>query len=607
MKNFKSLGFYAALILVLLLIVTLLFSGTGEKRIKYSQVLDHFENKEVYYFEINDNILDVQLLSGEKYSFTLYDPYLFLSDVSDDIEEAKEKGTLTGYDLTPPEPTPFWLSFLPYLLFGVVILLFWFFMMSQMNGGGKAMSFGKARLKTNDNQKKKVTFSDVAGADEEKEELTEVVEFLKNPKKYTDMGAHIPRGILLVGPPGTGKTYLAKAASGEAGVPFFSISGSDFVELYVGVGASRVRDTFEQAKKNAPCIVFIDEIDAVGRQRGAGLGGGHDEREQTLNQLLVEMDGFEENEGVIVMAATNRPDILDNALLRPGRFDRQIVINLPDVKAREAVLKIHAKNKPIGEDVDLSVIAKTTAGFSPADLQNILNEGALLAARRKRDKILMVDIEDAILKVVVGVEKKSRIVTDKEKRLTSYHEGGHAIINKVLVSQGPVHQISIIPRGMAGGFTLSLPQEDKNYMSKNEMFEEIVSLLGGRVAEALCLDDISTGASNDIQRATAIAKKMVTKYGMSDRLGPIDFGGHDEVFLGRDFTSQRSYSEETAAEIDREVKSIVDKAYDLANKILEENRNYLEKVAAILMEKEKMSAEEFYGIFGEPAAAPENA
>ena len=607
MKNFKSLGFYAALILVLLLIVTLLFSGTGEKRIKYSQVLEHFEDKEVYYFEINDNILDVQLLSGEKYSFTLYDPYLFLSDVSDDLEQAKEDGTLVGYDLTPPEPTPFWLSFLPYLLFGVVILLFWFFMMNQMNGGGKAMSFGKARLKTNDNQKKKVTFNDVAGADEEKEELTEVVEFLKNPKKYTDMGAHIPRGILLVGPPGTGKTYLAKAASGEAGVPFFSISGSDFVELYVGVGASRVRDTFEQAKRNAPCIVFIDEIDAVGRQRGAGLGGGHDEREQTLNQLLVEMDGFEENEGVIVMAATNRPDILDNALLRPGRFDRQIVINLPDVKAREAVLKIHAKNKPIGEDVDLSVIAKTTAGFSPADLQNILNEGALLAARRKRDKIMMVDIEDAILKVVVGVEKKSRIVTDKEKRLTSYHEGGHAIINKVLVSQGPVHQISIIPRGMAGGFTLSLPQEDKNYMSKNEMFEEIVSLLGGRVAEALCLDDISTGASNDIQRATAIAKKMVTKYGMSDRLGPIDFGGHEEVFLGRDFTSQRSYSEETAAQIDREVKSIVDKAYDLAKKILEDNRNYLDDVARILMEKEKMSAEEFYGLFGEPVVTPENA
>ncbi len=605
MKNFKSLGFYAALILVLLLVVSLLFSGTSEKRIKYSQVLEHFKNDEVYYFEINDSVLDVQLITGEKYSFTLYSPYVFLEDVADDIDLSKEGGNLVGYDLTPAEPTPFWVSFLPYVLFGVVILLFWFFMMNQMNGGGKAMSFGKARLKTNDGQKKRVTFADVAGADEEKEELTEVVEFLKNPKKYTDMGAHIPRGLLLVGPPGTGKTYLAKAASGEAGVPFFSISGSDFVELYVGVGASRVRDTFEQAKKNAPCIVFIDEIDAVGRQRGAGLGGGHDEREQTLNQLLVEMDGFEENEGVIVMAATNRPDILDNALLRPGRFDRQIVINLPDVKAREEILKIHAKNKPMAEDVDLSVIAKTTAGFSPADLQNILNESALLAARRKRDKIQMTDVEDAILKVIVGVEKKSRIVTEKEKRLTSYHEGGHAIINKVLISQGPVHQISIIPRGMAGGFTLSLPQEDKNYMSKNEMFEEIVSLLGGRVAEALCLDDISTGASNDIQRATSIAKKMVTKYGMSDRLGPIDFVGHDEVFLGRDFTSQRNYSEETASEIDKEVKSIIDKAYQKAKKILEDNRHYLEQVAQILMEKEKMSSEEFYGIFGENAAPAE--
>ncbi len=544
---------------MLILIVSLLFSGGNEKKIKYSQVLDNFKNREVYYFEINDDVLDVQLISGEKYSFTLYYPLLFIEDVREDVEAAKEAGTLTGYDLTPPAETPIWLSFLPYLIFGIGILLVWFFMMNQMNGGAKAMSFGRARLKTNEGQKKRVTFADVAGADEEKEELTEVVDFLKQPKKYTDMGAHIPRGILLVGPPGTGKTYLAKAASGEAGVPFFSISGSDFVELYVGVGASRVRDTFEQAKKNSPCIVFIDEIDAVGRQRGAGLGGGHDEREQTLNQLLVEMDGFDENEGVIVMAATNRPDILDSALLRPGRFDRQIVINLPDVKAREEILKIHAKNKPIDSDVDLAVIAKTTAGFSPADLQNILNEGALLAARRKRDKIKMIDIEDAILKVVVGIEKKSRKITEKEKRLTSYHEGGHAIINKVLVSQGPVHQISIIPRGLAGGFTLSLPQEDKNYMSKNERFEEIVSLLGGRVAEALCLDDISTGASNDIQRATSIAKKMVTKYGMSD-LGPIDYAGQDEVFIGRSFGTQPNYSEETSARIDREISSIINRA-----------------------------------------------
>ncbi|MBQ6053637.1 MAG: ATP-dependent zinc metalloprotease FtsH [Clostridia bacterium] len=605
MKNLRSIGFYAALILVLILIISLLFSGGNEKKIKYSQVLDHFKNRQVYYFEINDNVLDVQLISGEKYSFTLYYPLLFIEDVREDVEAAKENGTLTGYDLTPPAETPIWLTFLPYLIFGVGILLVWFFMMNQMNGGAKAMSFGRARLKTNDGQKKRVTFADVAGADEEKEELTEVVDFLKQPKKYTDMGAHIPRGILLVGPPGTGKTYLAKAASGEAGVPFFSISGSDFVELYVGVGASRVRDTFEQAKKNSPCIVFIDEIDAVGRQRGAGLGGGHDEREQTLNQLLVEMDGFDENEGVIVMAATNRPDILDSALLRPGRFDRQIVINLPDIKAREEILKIHSKNKPIGDDVDLSVIAKTTAGFSPADLQNILNESALLAARRKRDKIKMIDIEDAILKVIVGIEKKSRKITEKEKRLTSYHEGGHAIINKVLVSQGPVHQISIIPRGLAGGFTLSLPQEDKNYMSKNEMFEEIVSLLGGRVAEALCLDDISTGASNDIQRATSIAKKMVTKYGMSD-LGPIDYAGQDEVFIGRSFGTQPNYSEETSAKIDREISAIINRAYTMAKSILEQNRQYLDKIAEILMEKEKMSAEEFYAIF-DTAPAPENA
>ncbi len=605
MKNLRSVGFYAALILVLVLIVSLLFSGGNEKKIKYSQVIDQFKNHQVYYFEINDDVLEVQLVSGEKYNFTLYSPILFIEDVREDVESARESGVLTGYDLTPPAETPFWLAFLPYLIFGIGILLVWFFMMNQMNGGAKAMSFGRARLKTNEGQKKRITFADVAGADEEKEELTEVVDFLKQPKKYTDMGAHIPRGILLVGPPGTGKTYLAKAASGEAGVPFFSISGSDFVELYVGVGASRVRDTFEQAKKNAPCIVFIDEIDAVGRQRGAGLGGGHDEREQTLNQLLVEMDGFDENEGVIVMAATNRPDILDSALLRPGRFDRQIVINLPDVKAREEVLKIHAKNKPIGEDVNLATIAKTTAGFSPADLQNILNEGALLAARRKHEKIQMADIEDAILKVVVGIEKKSRKITDKEKRLTSYHEGGHAIINKVLVSQGPVHQISIVPRGLAGGFTLSLPQEDKNYMSKNEMFEEIVSLLGGRVAESLCLDDISTGASNDIQRATSIAKKMVTKYGMSD-LGPIDYAGQDEVFIGRSFGTQPNYSEETAARIDREVSAIINRAYQLAKSILEQNRHYLDKIAEILMEKEKMSSEEFYAIFDQ-APAPENA
>lgn len=606
MKNFKNIGFYAAVLLILLLVVTILFSNTSEKKLKYSEVIDYFKNGQVSYFEIKDNILELSLkgsddTSGvpEKKQFMLYSPLWFLDEVKPYIDEQIESGSLTGYDLTPPTPTPFWVSFIPYLLFGVVILLFWFFMMNQMSGsGGKAMSFGRARLKLGNENKRKVTFADVAGADEEKEELTEVVEFLKNPKRFVDLGARIPRGLLLVGPPGTGKTFLAKAASGEAGVPFFSISGSDFVELYVGVGASRVRDTFEQAKKNAPCIVFIDEIDAVGRQRGAGMGGGHDEREQTLNQLLVEMDGFEENEGVIILAATNRPDILDSALLRPGRFDRRIVFNLPDIKAREEILKVHVKGKPLDDDVDLSTTAKSTAGFSPADLENILNEAALLAARHRHSKITMSDVEDAMLKVVVGVEKKSRVVTEKSKKLTAYHEAGHAIVIKHLPTQDPVHQISIVPRGMAGGYTYSLPGEDKSYMSKNEMFEEIVSLLGGRVAESLCLDDISTGASNDIDRATAIARTMVTKYGMSDRIGPMSFGtGHDEVFLGRDFTTQRNFSENIASIIDEEMKLIIDSAYDKAKSILVASMDKLNIVAQRLIENEKMSRVEFESIF----------
>ncbi|MDF2684845.1 MAG: ftsH1 [Clostridia bacterium] len=606
MKNFKNIGFYAALLLILLLVVTILFSNTAEKKLKYSEVIDYFKNSQVSYFEIKDNILELKLKGNDEEpaqenikQFTLYSPLWFLDEIKPYVDEQLESGSLTGYDLTPPAATPFWVSFIPYLLFGVVIVLFWFFMMNQMNGaGGKAMSFGRARLKTGSENKKKITFADVAGADEEKEELTEVVEFLKNPKRFTDLGARIPRGLLLVGPPGTGKTYLAKAASGEAGVPFFSISGSDFVELYVGVGASRVRDTFEQAKKSAPCIVFIDEIDAVGRQRGAGLGGGHDEREQTLNQLLVEMDGFEENEGVIIMAATNRPDILDNALLRPGRFDRRIVINLPDVRAREEILKVHVKGKPLADDVNLNTTAKSTAGFSPADLENVLNESALLAARHRHVKISMEDVEDAMLKVVVGVEKKSRVVSEKEKRLTAFHEAGHAIVIRNLPTQDPVHQISIVPRGMAGGYTYSLPREDKSYMSKSEMFEEVVSLLGGRVAESLCLDDISTGASNDIERATSIARKMVTKYGMSDRIGPITFGaGHDEVFLGRDFATQRNYSENIASIIDEEIKNIVDTAYDKAKSILVEYKDKLNNVAQKLIENEKMSSEEFNAIF----------
>ena len=594
MKNLRSIGFYAALILVLVLIVSLLFSGGNEKKIKYSQVIDQFKNNQVYYFEINDDVLEVQLVSGEKYNFTLYSPILFIEDVREDVEAARESGVLTGYDLTPPAETPFWLAFLPYLIFGIGILLVWFFMMNQMNGGAKAMSFGRARLKTNEGQKKRITFADVAGADEEKEELTEVVDFLRQPKKYTDMGAHIPRGILLVGPPGTGKTYLAKAASGEAGVPFFSISGSDFVELYVGVGASRVRDTFEQAKKNAPCIVFIDEIDAVGRQRGAGLGGGHDEREQTLNQLLVEMDGFGANAGVIMIAATNRPDILDPALMRPGRFDRQVIVGRPDIKGREEILKVHAKGKPLAPDVELKTIAKSTAGFTGADLENLLNEAALLAARKDLKAITMTEVEEATIKVVVGTEKKSRVMTDKEKKLTAYHEAGHAIATYYSPTQDPVHQISIIPRGMAGGFTMSLPSEDKSYRSRNEMLEEIVVLLGGRVAEALILGDISTGASNDIERATNLVFSMITKYGMSKKLGPITYGKSDgEVFLGKEFGHTKTYSEETAAKIDAEVTEYITNGYKQTEKILNDHMPELHRVAQFLFEHEKMSGEQF--------------
>ncbi|MBS5737398.1 MAG: ATP-dependent zinc metalloprotease FtsH, partial [Clostridiales bacterium] len=511
---------------ILIVVASFLFSQSSSKAIKYSDLIELFESGQIRSFEINDNTLiyytwednpDASQEATKSVEYPLYLPTLFMDDVRESVETQLENGTMESYDLTPRAETPFWVSLIPYLLLAGLLIFFVLFMTNQMNGGaGKAMSFGRARLKNGNNPKRKITFEDVAGADEEKEEMAEIVEFLKNPKKFLDLGARIPRGVLLIGSPGTGKTYLAKAVAGEAGVPFFSISGSDFVELYVGVGASRVRDTFEQAKKNAPCIIFIDEIDAVGRQRGAGLGGGHDEREQTLNQLLVEMDGFEENEGVIVMAATNRPDILDKALLRPGRFDRQIVITLPDVKARQQILEVHSKKKPLADGVDLETIAKTTSGFAPADLENVLNEAALLAARRKRSKIEMQDIEDAMLKVVVGVEKKSRKISEKEKKLTAYHETGHAIVSSNLPSQDPVHQISIVPRGAAGGYTYYLPKEDKSYMSKNEMTEEIVSLLGGRVAESIFLDDISTGASNDIERATGIATKMVTKYGMSD-------------------------------------------------------------------------------------------
>ena len=490
--------------------------------------------------------------------------------------------------------------------FGVLIIffLFWFFMMggaANNSGAGKSISFGKskARMMT-PADRNRVSFDDVAGVDEEKEELQEIVEFLKNPKKFTDMGARIPKGVLLVGQPGTGKTLLAKAVAGEAGVPFFIISGSDFVEMFVGVGASRVRDLFEQAKKNAPCIIFIDEIDAVGRQRGAGLGGGHDEREQTLNQLLVEMDGFSNNEGVIVLAATNRPDVLDKALLRAGRFDRQIVVGMPDVKAREQILEVHSRKKRLSEDIDLKVIAKNTSGFAGADLENVLNEAALLAARRNLTEIGMKEIEDAMVKVTMGPEKKTRVRSEKENKLVAYHEAGHAVVSHYLATQDPVHQISIVPRGMAGGYTMYRPTEDKSFMSKTEMEENIVSLLGGRVAESIILHDISTGASNDIERATKIARSMVTKYGMSDRIGTITLGSdQDEVFLGRDLAQAKEYSEETAGIIDEEVKAIVDKGYNKAKQLLTEHIDKLHAVAGILLEKEKIEADEFEQIFAE--------
>ena len=597
-SGIKSLATWLIIGVILIVLISSIMENSNSK-MTYSELIGEIENDNVTSVEIeSDGETAYVTLKSEKGPKQVNLPSLdgFITYTEDYIK--------VGAFTLESKTESIWVTLLGLLMpFGLIIIffVFWFLMMSGNNsqGGSKTMTFGKSRARMiNQNEKNKITFEDVAGVDEEKEELEEVVEFLKNPKKFTDMGARIPKGVLLVGAPGNGKTMLAKAVAGEAGVPFFIISGSDFVEMFVGVGASRVRDLFEQAKKNAPCIIFIDEIDAVGRQRGAGLGGGHDEREQTLNQLLVEMDGFGTNEGVIVLAATNRPDVLDKALLRPGRFDRQIVVPAPDVRAREEILEVHARKKRLADDVDLRVIAKNTAGFAGADLENVLNEAALLAARRDKHEISMEEVEDAMVKVTMGPEKKSRVRSDKENKLTAYHEAGHAVVSKFLPTQDTVHEISIIPRGMAGGYTMYRPDEDKSYMAKSEMEESIISLLGGRVAESLVLGDISTGASNDIERATKIARNMVTKYGMSDTLGTIAFGsGQEEVFLGRDFTQTRNFSEETAAKIDMEVKRIIDTAYVTAREILSNNMDKLHAVAGVLLEKEKISGEEFARIF----------
>ena len=616
----RDIGFYVLILVLLACTLFTLLNQEPENELSYAQVKDFFKDEKVQEFTYNGskNLLEMKVKDSsakDGYKTVYYKMYsfsLFYEEFGDLIDEQYDKGIIKDYQIEPVQST-WWLQLIPYVLF-IGFMVFWIVMMQRAQGGGGAggaMKFGKARTRLGSEEKNRKTFNDVAGADEEKAELQELVEFLKDPKSFTKMGARIPKGVLLVGPPGTGKTLLAKAVAGEAGVQFLSISGSDFVELYVGVGASRVRDLFDQAKKVAPAIIFIDEIDPVGRQRGSGLGGGHDEREQTLNQLLVEMDGFGNNEGVIVMAATNRADILDNALLRPGRFDRQVYVGMPDIKGREAILKIHARGKPLADDVDLKSIAKGTPGFSGADLENLMNEAALLAVRRKHRFITMEDCDEAILKVEMGPEKKSRKMSDKAKRLTAYHESGHAITSKFLQHTDPVHYITIIPRGMAGGFTLYRPDEDtEDFTSKAQMFERIVSCLGGRIAEKLFLDDISTGASGDIQQATSIARNMVTRYGMSEKLGPIQYDSSDHsIFIGRDFGQTKSYSEETAALIDEEVKRIFDEASVLCEKILTEHRDTLIGVAEYLLENESMDRDTFdyyceHGTFPEPKPAP---
>lgn len=626
-NNGKTLLIYllvsVAIICGLVYMLTSMSTKSSDK--KYSEIMEQFDSLNVSQFELDlgSGQLKYKLKGEDKvYSYTVPNVSLFANEVlgGEDAENYRKKYNTENpddplqYNLIPISDNSFWLNLIPTLLMLGVMIFFFVFMMKNA-GGGKMSSFGKTNAKMAPSSKK-ATFDDVAGADEEKEELKEIVDFLRDNKKYTEIGARIPKGVLLLGPPGTGKTLLARAVAGEAKVPFFSISGSDFVEMFVGVGASRVRDLFEQAKKNAPAIIFIDEIDAVGRQRGAGIGGGHDEREQTLNQLLVEMDGFEDNDSVIVMAATNRRDILDPALLRPGRFDRQILVGYPDVKGREAILKVHTRNKPLAPDVDLETIAKSTVGFTGADLENLVNEASLLAARKNKKAITKDELEEASIKVVAGPEKKSKVITEDEKKLTAYHEGGHALCTYYSKSQDKVHQVSIIPRGQAGGFTMSLPVKDKSYVSKNEMYENIVVLLGGRVAEKLILDDISTGASNDLERATSTARNMVTRYGFSDNLGPVVYGqGDHEVFLGRDYTNTPSYSDNVAAEIDNEIRTLIESAFTDAEKILNEHMDKLHVVAKYLMKYEKVDGATFEKLMngeltesefmGEPDKTPE--
>ena len=597
---------YIVVFAVAVVLISEVFFRDDTVYVNYSTVCEQFRSENVRSFDYDNGVLTLELrkpYQNEAYSVShkLADLGLFYEDLGTLIAEQQESGVLQSYNYVPMRQTPWYVRMLPEMLLSVIMIALVYMVLMRNSGG--MMKFGHANARVGSGRDK-VMFSDVAGADEEKAELQEIVDFLRDPAKYRRIGARIPKGVLLVGPPGTGKTLLARAVAGEANVQFLSISGSDFVELYVGIGASRVRDLFEQAKRSAPAIIFIDEIDAVGRRRGAGMGGGHDEREQTLNQLLVEMDGFAANEGVVVLAATNRADVLDPALLRPGRFDRQIYVGLPDIKGREEILKVHAKGKPLAEDVDLSCLARGTAGFTGADLENLINEGALLAARKNQHFITMQDLKDAEIKVIAGPEKKSRVIPEHERELTAYHEAGHAVVMHALPGQDPVSQITIVPRGQAGGMTVSLPEEDRSYLSKHYMEDQIVGLLGGRVAEKLCLGDISTGASNDIQRATAIARKMVTVYGMSERLGTVSFdSGHDEVFIGRTMGHSRGYSEAVAAQIDEEVRAIVDSAYSRCQEILTAQRDKLDAVAHYLLEHETMEREAFLTVFGETAPA----